>query len=190
MMWRGLLRFLSFFLCAGLLGHSDELLSSRTTSYVLADPVSLVMIVPGKPSTVTLRFRIAHGYHINSNRPSSDLLIPTTLKLQPPSDLMAGKVTYPAGKDLAFPFSPDEKLSVYTDEFSVQALLSAVNKASPGKFTVHGELRYQACNDNACFPPKTVPLQFDVKVETRPAAQSRHGGQSPHIRRYAASENN
>jgi hypothetical protein len=29
---------------------------------------------------------------------------------------------------------------------------------------VHGELQYQACNDRACFPPKKLPVEFEVTV--------------------------
>jgi len=149
--------------------------------YVSFEGASNATVVPGKPSEVVLRFRVKDGYHINSNKPKSELLIPTTLKLEPPSDLASEGVMYPPGKDLSFPFDPSEKLNVYSDEFTVRAKLSADKKASPGNFTVHGQLNYQACSDNACFPPKNVPLQFDVKVAR--ASTGHHGTpQSPHIR--------
>ena len=158
------------------------------SSYVTLESVQTVSIVPGRPSDAYLHFRVGNGYHINSNRPNSELLIPTTVKLMPPNDIMAGKIAYPPGKDLSFPFSPEDKLNVYTGEFTVKALVTATKVASPGKFTVHGELHYQACNDNACFPPKTLPLQFDVKVSSASAARSTglypvRRGQSPHIKR-------
>lgn len=138
-------------------------------------------ITPGKPTEVELRFRVKEGFHVNSNQPKSELLIPTVLKLDVPSDLAAGTITYPPGKDLSFPFDPSEKLNVYSDDFTVKATLSAVKTASGGNFTVHGQLHYQACSDNACFPPKNVPVQFDVHVAS---AQTGHGGtaQSPHIK--------
>jgi hypothetical protein len=149
--------------------------------YVSFEGASSAVVVPGKPSQVELRFRVKDGYHINSNKPKSELLIPTTLKLDPPSDLASEGVVYPPGKDLSFPFDPSEKLNVYSGEFTVLTKLSAARTANPGNFTVHGELKYQACSDNACFPPKNIPLQFDVKVER---AKSAHHGtpQSPHIR--------
>jgi len=34
-------------------------------------PASLVTAVQGKPATVPLSFRVASGYHINSNQPKS-----------------------------------------------------------------------------------------------------------------------
>ena len=168
--------------------RADDFLDTPgKSSYVSLEPVQTVVIVPGRPSTVQLHFRIGSGYHINSNRPGSELLIPTTLKLMPGTDIMAGRITYPAGKNLSFPFALEEKLNVYSEEFTVKALITSTKAAMPGKFTVHGQLHYQACTNNACFPPKTLPLQFDVRVSrhvpSKTSTSTHHGGQSPHIRR-------
>ena len=149
--------------------------------YVSFEGASEASISPGKPSEVELRFRVKEGYHVNSNQPKSELLIPTTLKLDLPTDLAAGGITYPPGKDLSFPFDPSEKLNVYSDDFVVKAKVAAAKTASTGNFTVHGELRYQACSDSACYPPKSIPVQFDVHVAG--ANSARHGTpQSPHVK--------
>ncbi len=183
---RGLVLLLSllFSLPAWLSCGADDLFSSKT-DYVTFEPGATVPLISPKATTVQLRFRVRNGYHINSHHPKSDLLIPTTIKLAPPSDIMAGRITYPPGQEIAFPFSPAEKLSVYAGEFAIKALLTTTRVATPGKFTVHGELRYQACNDNACFPPRAIPLQFNVRVSNRIRSRSYagHGGQSPHVRR-------
>ena len=149
--------------------------------YVSFEGASEASIAPGKPAEVELRFRVKEGYHVNSNQPKSELLIPTTLKLDLPTALAAGGITYPPGKDLSFPFDPSEKLNVYSDDFVVKARLTAAKTATTGSFTVHGELHYQACSDNACYPPKSIPVQFDVHVA---GAKSAHNGtpQSPHIK--------
>src|SRR5215475_13708332 len=70
---------------------------------------------------IELNFRVPHGYHINSNTPKSEFLIPTTLKMDLGSatDIVLGKIGYPTGEDLSFPFSPDEKLNVYTGDFTI-----------------------------------------------------------------------
>ncbi|HWC17547.1 MAG TPA: protein-disulfide reductase DsbD domain-containing protein [Terriglobales bacterium] len=132
--------------------------------FVTFEGASPATVSPNKPAEVELNFRVKEGFHVNSNKPNSELLIPTTLKLEPPTDLSAGAIIFPPGKDISFPFDPSEKLNVYSDAFTVKAKLVAANTASTGNFTVHGQLRYQACNDNACFPPKNIPFQFDVHV--------------------------
>ena len=125
---------------------------------------SSAAVSPGKPAQVDLSFRVKNGFHVNSNKPNSELLIPTTLKLEAPSNLSTSTITFPPGKDISFPFDPTEKLNVYSDVFTVKARLSAAQAARTGNFTVRGELHYQACSDNACYPPKSIPFQFDVHV--------------------------
>jgi hypothetical protein len=46
---------------------------------------------------------------------------------------------------------------------------------------MHGVLRYQACDNAACYPPKTVPVRFDVKVVKEPTTGRRNPAQSPHV---------
>jgi hypothetical protein len=121
----------------------------------------------GKSSEVTLRFVIVPGFHINSNAPKSDLLIPTTLKIDSAGAVTAKSIAYAEGKDVAFPFDPDSKLNVYTGEFTVRAALFVPVGTPAGTLPVHGELRYQACSDRSCFPPKTLALDFSVTVEQR-----------------------
>jgi cytochrome c biogenesis DsbD-like protein len=150
--------------------------------YVNFEGASSASVTSGKPAEVDLKFRVKDGFHVNSNKPNSELLIPTTLKLSPPSDLSTADVAFPPGKDISFPFDPSEKLNVYSDAFTVKAKLLAAQTALTGNFTVHGELRYQACSDNACFPPKTVPFQFDVHVVGASAKRQGRSPQSPHTR--------
>ena len=159
---------------------ADQPRASRI--YVSFEGASSATVSPGKPAEVDLNFRVKDGFHVNSNKPNSELLIPTTLKLQPPSDLSTAAITFPPGKDISFPFDPSEKLNVYSDAFTVKAKLLAAHTAMTGNSTVHGELRYQACSDNACYPPKSIPFQFDVHVVS--PSSKRHTGtpESSHIR--------
>ena len=71
-------------------------------------------------------------------------------------------VKYPAGQDMTFPFSPDEKLSVYSGDFSINTVLKTAANVPAGTYPVKGELRFQACDHSACYPPKTIPVQFQV----------------------------
>src|ERR1051326_6336712 len=76
-------------------------------------PIPTVTAPRTAQTMVDMNFRVAKGFHINSNTPKSEFLIPTALKMDVPTDIALGKIAYPAGKDLTFPFSPDEKLNVY-----------------------------------------------------------------------------
>jgi len=133
-----------------------------TVSFESASPV---VVAPGHVGNVTLVFRVGEGFHINSHKPLDELLLPTAVQLSPPTDIMIAKIQYPDGEMLSFPFSPESKLSVYSGEFKVTAAIRPAAAMPRGTFRVHGDLRFQACNDRQCFPPKKIPIQFDVKVE-------------------------
>ncbi len=158
---------------------------TRPKMVVTMAPVAPVAVVPGKPEWVVLNFRVAPGYHINSNKPKSELLIPTALKLDAQTGLAIGRVTYPSGRDLSFAFAPKEKLNVYTGDFAISALVSVVQGTPRGRYRIHGALISQACDNKACYPPKSLPVAFDVRVQRASSGSRarRNPGQSPHIRR-------
>jgi hypothetical protein len=117
-----------------------------------------VSVPAGKPSAITLHFRIRQGLHINSHAPKDDYLIPTEFSIPDASGVRLDEATYPAGIEIALPIDPKEKLSVYTGEFAIQARIVA----QPGDHLVEARLRYQACDQNACMPPKTITVAIDV----------------------------
>ena len=144
-------------------------------------PVGTVTAARKAQTIVPLNFRVASGFHINSNTPKSEFLIPTALKMDLPTDIVLGKIEYPEGKDLVFPFSPDEKLNVYSGDFTINVTVHPLGSVSPGKYAMRGVLRFQACDNAQCFPPKTLPVNFDVKVVKEPPTHHSNPAQSPHI---------
>ena len=115
----------------------------------------------GKSGVVELRFKVDEGFHVNSHTPKSELLIPTTITMKAADGVKAGAATYPAGTEYSFSFDPSEKLDVYTGEFVVK--LPVVAQA--GMHTIDGSLRYQACDNAACYPPKSLPVQVMVTAK-------------------------
>lgn len=157
-----------------------QLGTQRSTRVTFA-PVAPVQVKRGSTAKLELTFRVAPGYHVNSNKPNSELLIPTSLHLDMPTDISLAKIDYPAGEDKTFPFSPDEKLNVYTGDVSVSGMLKSGKDVIPGSYRVHGYLKYQACDDRACYPPAQVPIVFDVQVLKAPKAAHKNPAQSPHV---------
>ena len=98
-----------------------------------------------------------------------------------PTDIVLGKIEYPAGEDKNFPFSPDEKLSVYSGDFTITVAVHPLHSVVPGKYEMRGALRYQACDNAACYPPKNLPVNFEVKVVKEPASHHTNPAQSPHV---------
>lgn len=143
-------------------------------------PPGVASIYRGKANTVTLDFQVNAGFHINSNKPSEEYLIPTVLKLDPPTDIVVGKITYPPGEEKSFPFAPNEKLSVYSGTFTLAVSIRPLASVLPGKYEFHGTMRYQACDNAACYPPKNLPVSFEVKVVKPAPPAAKNPAQSPH----------
>jgi hypothetical protein len=131
---------------------------------VIMAPVGGVQLRAGASKDVPLDFRIGAEYHINSHTPHSPLLIPTNLKLSGTDPVNVADVKYPAGEDQTFAFSPNEKLNVYSGDFTINATVKVPSSAPAGTYPVKGELRFQACDKSACFPPRNLPVQFQVTV--------------------------
>jgi hypothetical protein len=144
-------------------------------------PIPLITAPRASQTMVSLDFRIPAGYHINSNTPKSEFLIPTALRMDLPTDIVLGKIEYPPGQDTSFPFSPDEKLNVYSGDFAIKVAVHPLHSVVPGKYVMHGVLRYQACDNAACYPPKNLPVNFEVKVVKEPNERHANPAQSPHV---------
>ena len=128
---------------------------SEAVEYLFPEQVS---VPAGKPSPVALHFRIREGLHINSHTPPADYLIPTVLSIPEASGVKLASASYPAGAEFTLPVDPKTKLNVYSGDFAIQAKIVA----SPGDHLVEAKLRYQACDQNACLPPKTITVPIDV----------------------------
>ncbi|MDE3200153.1 MAG: disulfide bond formation protein DsbC [Acidobacteriota bacterium] len=117
-----------------------------------------VTLPAGKASAVSLHFKVAPNFHINSHTPHDQFLIPTELKIPASSGVRLEKASYPPGHAFSLPVDPTTKLSVYSGEFSIETHLVAER----GNHLIQATLRYQACDNNACMPPKTINVPIDV----------------------------
>lgn len=117
-----------------------------------------VTIPAGKVTSITLHFRIREGLHINSHTPKDEFLVPTVFSIPESSGVRLNGASYPAGIEMALPIDPKEKLSVYAGEFTIEARIVA----QPGNHLVEAKLRYQACDQNACLPPRSLNVPIDV----------------------------
>lgn len=149
---------------------------------IVYHPPETTSISRGHLGGVVLQFRIPNGFHINSNQPKQEYLKKTELKLDAPTDIAIAGVTYPAGEDRSFPFDPNETLNVYTGDFALKVLVRPLRTVMPAKYAVHGMLKYQACDNAACYPPKQLPISFEIKVIKAASETRRHNPpQSPNI---------
>ena len=73
------------------------------------------------------------------------------------------EVTYPKPKMEKYSFS-EKPISVFSGDFVVVTKFKAPADAPAGTVAVTGKLRYQACNDTMCFPPKTIDVSQAVEI--------------------------
>jgi thiol:disulfide interchange protein DsbD len=99
---------------------------------------------------------IESGWHINSNKPLDDFVIPTKLSFDG-TELVSAE--YPPHTVRTFTFSGGQKLAVF--EGTIQIPFTA--KLQTGD-TIKGKLHYQACNDTVCLPPRDAEVTIDANV--------------------------
>jgi thiol:disulfide interchange protein DsbD len=143
---------------SGLLFTSPGL--AQTPALMVKAPVGVV-VKKGATVDVKVTATLNEGFHLNSHTPTEDYLIPLTLKWEGP--LEAVDVVYPKPTMEKYAFD-DKPLSVLTGQFVLATKFKAAAGATPGPATLNGKIRYQACNNNSCFPPKTVPVTLTVQV--------------------------
>jgi hypothetical protein len=111
-------------------------------------------VAAGRKAVLELRFHVDEGFHVNSHTPRSELQIATAVALAASEGVKVQAAEYPQGREFSFAFDPGEKLDVYSDDFVVKVPVVA----TAGQHELKGELKYQACDHAACFPPRTLPL--------------------------------
>src|SRR5215471_9989956 len=78
---------------ASALSAQDISLGPKAPSVEFAPP-EVLTVAPGKTGKLLLHFRVLEGFHINSNTPKSDFLIPPALKLESPAKVTIAKTIY------------------------------------------------------------------------------------------------
>ena len=113
---------------------------------------------------VKIPVEVKAGYHVNSNQPNEEYLIPLKLTWTSTGALEGGTVTYPKPELEKYEFS-EKPLSVYTGDFFLMANFKVAANAPAGPGAATGKLRYQACSNRACYPPKTLEITVSYQVQ-------------------------
>lgn len=108
----------------------------------------------------TLNVSVLPGFHVNSDKPKDEFLIP--LKLSWSGPLEEQSVTYPKPEEAKV---GNQVVTVFTGKFQLQTTFQTPANAPKGNAAMVGKLRYQACNNEMCFRPSTVEVKLPVTVE-------------------------
>jgi hypothetical protein len=126
-------------------------------------PSTQLSIHRGGSADFTLKADLQPGFHVNSNMPGDDYLIPIKLTWNK-EPLEADQVTYPKPQMEKLSFSTNP-ISVYTGTFEIATHFKAPASAMPGMAFMNGKLRYQACNNKECLPPRTVDVRVTLDIQ-------------------------
>jgi thiol:disulfide interchange protein DsbD len=132
-------------------------------------------VKPGGTFKVEVTAKIENGWHLYSiAQPPPPVATKISLPAGQPFTL-DGRVEGPAAR-VTF----DQNFGINTELYDGSALFTvpvkAATEAPAGRQTIKVEARYQACNDQMCLPPKTVPLTLEVEVSGKSEGTSRPSG--------------
>jgi DsbC/DsbD-like thiol-disulfide interchange protein len=125
-------------------------------------PPGAVRLKAGEELSIPLKIVIRPGYHINSNTPAEDYLIPTRLAWND-AGLKVKSIDYPKPETVKYEFS-EKPLSVFSGSITLRSILAVPDPAPAGLKELSGKLRYQACTEKACLPPVTVDVNVPVRA--------------------------
>lgn len=123
-------------------------------------------VYPGTEFKLALEVKVAENWHINSDKPYDEYLIPTSLMVSDNPSFKLTKVAYPKPHDFKFSFS-ESPLSVWEGQVYFGALIEVDSSTSPGEYSLIVELEYQACNDMSCQAPTAVTDTINIEVADR-----------------------
>jgi thiol:disulfide interchange protein DsbD len=116
-----------------------------------ADVVSGSFQAGSNPAVVSLT--VAPGWHVNAHVPRDAFLVPTTLDLSTPPGVRAGEIRWPTPVERRLAFAGETPILVYEGTLQLSVPLEGADAAR-----TRATLRYQACDDEHCLPPRTLQL--------------------------------
>ncbi len=132
-----------------------------------ADITPLIETNPASAGTelrVALQVTLPDGFHTNSNKPRDPSLIPITIRFGPlPAGVEVTEVVFPEATDLV-QRGADQPLRVFDGQFAIGAVVKLAPSVAEGEVALPGLLRYQACDESACYLPVRIPFTWWLNV--------------------------
>jgi len=121
-------------------------------------------IKKGRTVRGTVVMEIPSGLHVQSNRPLDKFLVATKLDIETPSGMNVGPISYPRPVMRKLKFSKGA-VSVFEGRAMLRFNVTVPQNYSGSSGEIKGKLRFQACNDESCFPPITREVKMWLNVE-------------------------
>lgn len=121
-------------------------------------------IKKGRVVRATVVMDIPAGLHVQSSKPRDKYLIATKLDVETPPGMKVGPVIYPRAVMRNLKFSKGA-VAVYEGRALIRFNVTTPANYSGSSGEIKGKLRFQACNDESCFPPVTREVNMWLNVE-------------------------
>ncbi len=126
-------------------------------------------VYAGSEFKLAVKANISDGWHINSNKPHEDFLIPTKLSIDSNKGFVLQNIVYPKSQDVRLGFS-DKPLSVWEGEIYIGCIVEVSKDLTPGNYLLPVEVEYQSCNNQTCLPPAISKDTLQVIVVPKTAS--------------------
>src|SRR5262245_19850620 len=97
---------------------------------------------------------ITSGLHVQSSKPFDNFLVASKFDVETPAGMTVGPISYPRALLKKLKFSKGN-VAVYEGKAVIRFNVTIPQNYSGGSGEIKGKLRFQACNDDSCFPPVT-----------------------------------
>ena len=120
-----------------------------------------ITVKRGATVTETLQVVVLPGFHVNSDKPKDEFIIPLRL-IWTPGLLDVKSVEFPKPEEMKV---GTQDLTVFTGTFAVKTQFQAPANAATGPATLMGKIKYQACSSDMCFRPSSIDVKLPVVIE-------------------------
>ncbi|HYK20659.1 MAG TPA: protein-disulfide reductase DsbD N-terminal domain-containing protein [Pyrinomonadaceae bacterium] len=121
-------------------------------------------IKKGRVTRASVVMDIPSGLHVQSSKPLDKFLVATKLDVETPSGMQVGPISYPRALMKKLKFSKG-MVAVYEGRAVLRFNVTVPANYSGSSGEIKGKLRFQACNDESCFPPVTREVKMWLNVE-------------------------
>jgi thiol:disulfide interchange protein DsbD len=125
--------------------------------------ISVDRVEQGSEFKAVVFLNLQYPWHVNSNTPTLDWLIPTELTVNLPNDVILSDIRYPPAITQKFGFA-EEPLDVFEGATPIYISLRTSSSMAPGDYVIEGRLRIQACDDMQCLAPANVDVRIPYTV--------------------------
>ena len=141
-----------------------QIYSQSSDDVKVSGSISPDRIKKGRIVKANVVMEIPNGLHVQSSKPLDKFLIATKLDVETPAGMKVGPISYPRALMRNLKFSKNQ-VAVYEGRTMIRFNVTVPANYSSGSGEIKGKLRFQACNDESCFPPVTREVKMWLNVE-------------------------